>query len=186
MDFPANSLPAVNIFNQVQVVILSSDGGRQIRNVPCPDLLCCRCNVRSRRRRPVCRLTAATPVLLTGCPQNPVHRRFGCQVAVPVCQPRYDLTRWQAGKFRTVTNCQNFCTLCCRQCIRRTRLNDGGARIRLHRFLCRPALHRSQGNPQLCTDTVFSGASGHRFMKPCGKLLPIRQRGQSSPLSPFQ
>lgn len=28
-----------------------------------------------------------------------------------------------------------------RQCIRRARHNDGGARIRLHRSFCRPALH---------------------------------------------
>ena len=45
MDFPANDLTTVDIFDHVKVVMLTFDTARQICDIPTPDLVSLRSNV---------------------------------------------------------------------------------------------------------------------------------------------
>ncbi|MCY1442737.1 hypothetical protein D9M71_591180 [compost metagenome] len=129
------------------------------------------------------RLAAAAAVLLIGCMQDAVERRFRSQAAALVGQSRHDLAGWQVRIFRAVADGQDGFTFGRTQRIARHRALGGGAGIGAHDVLFGPALQGSQRHAQLLAGHRLAGACGYGFVQPVNELLPFWQRGQLSSLS---
>ncbi|MNS77358.1 hypothetical protein D3C72_1109380 [compost metagenome] len=76
VNLPAHGLAAVDVLDQIQVVILPAHRRLQVGNVPRPDLVALRCTVRGRRGVLVRRLAAAALMLLISGFQNAVKGRL--------------------------------------------------------------------------------------------------------------
>lgn len=99
---PADGLAAKEIQTQVQIVELTLDRGRQVGDVSAVNLI-----GRSGREGPrfAQGLAEALPApvrKLARLPQQPVHRRFACNVLALVGQARHNLGRRQMAVFLAV------------------------------------------------------------------------------------
>ncbi len=91
VNVPANGLTAVNMLDQIQVVILAAYRRWQICNVPRPHLIRPMSSIRRRGGVPPRSLATTSMLLLTRSPQAPIKRRFRRQITRLVSQARNDL-----------------------------------------------------------------------------------------------
>ena len=184
-DVPGHHLAAPDVDHQIEVQPHSTNGGRQVGDIPAPHLV--RLGSPQTRYRPwlLWWPCPTAPVGLAMGMQNPIKAALRTDVEPAIRQHRHDLSRWQRRKFGFVAGQQDPLAFFLAEAVSDMAVAAFAAidAITVTSELAAPALQRGEPHAQQQRQLMGSGTVSNALIQDLQSLLAINRRRQSSPSS---